>query len=91
MEIEDVFFFEDGRTILAGTIEGHPNFVRRMTCVLTIDGKATQELTLDGEELPERRQPNAGSLERAVGTADKVDLTPEIVYSHRCQLREGSG
>jgi hypothetical protein len=51
MKIDEVFRFEDGRTIFVGVVETPSTRVDPRTCELLVDGRIIQVLKVEGERL----------------------------------------
>jgi hypothetical protein len=87
MKILDIFHFQSGQTVFAGSVTGKENVIKNSKVELIIDGKVHQTIQLEGEFLMDVRHPSG---HRAISTIDRVDLTSEFVKKHECRLVEAS-
>jgi hypothetical protein len=87
MKILDIFHFQSGQTVFAGSVTGTENLIKNSKVGIIVDGRVHQIIELEGEFLMDVRHPSG---HRAISTIDKVDLTSEFVRKHECRLVEAS-
>jgi hypothetical protein len=85
MKILDIFHFQSGQTVFAGSVTGTKNLIKNSKVELRIDGQVHQTIELEGEFLMDVRHPSG---HRAISTIDRVDLTSECIKKHECRLIE---
>lgn len=83
MKVMNVFRLSNGRTVLAGLIDGHPELIRSCTCELQLDGGVHQRFECEGEQIVKKHSEN--DL-RAVATVADVSLTSEDAKSGNWML-----
>ncbi len=85
IKIFDIFHFQTGETVFAGSITGQKKLFKDNKMQLLIDNKEHQTVNIAGEMLMDRRH----SLDlRAVSTYDSIELTSDFVKNHECRLVE---
>lgn len=90
MSIQDIFFFRDGRTVLAGAIEGGENvIVLPGSATILINGEKLANIHIEPEMIASRALPMEKLALRAVSTTDPTGLTKEMIQTKNCTL-EGS-
>ena len=72
MTIKEVFNFSDGRTILAGLVEGDVASIRPGRYGLYKGKKLVREVEVEGEMMP--RTTRGAREERAVSVAERIGL-----------------
>ena len=85
MKIFDIFHFQSGETIFAGSIVGNQSLLQNIKAQLLIDDKEYQTIKIDGELLMDVKHPDN---HRAISTTDFIDLTSDFVKEHDCKLIE---
>ncbi len=85
MKIFDIFHFQSGETIFAGSIVGNQCLLQNIKAQLLIDDKEYQTIKIDGELLMDVKHPYN---HRAISTTDFIYLTSYFVKKHDCQLIE---
>jgi hypothetical protein len=85
MKIFDIFHFQTGQTIFAGSIMGKKELLKNSKVQLLIDNQKHQTIEIEGELLIDRKHP---LNHRAISTKDFIDLTSEFVKKHECKLVE---
>ncbi|MGL5872927.1 MAG: hypothetical protein ACRC2R_11275 [Xenococcaceae cyanobacterium] len=83
MKIFDVFHLQSGQTVFAGYVTGTKNLIENSKAKLSIDGKISQIVEIEGEFIMNVRHPYG---HRAISTIELVDLTSEFVKKHECIL-----
>lgn len=72
MTVKQVFNFADGRTVLAGLVEGDAPVIRPGRYGLYQGKKLVREVEVEGEMMP--RTARGAHEERAVSIAERMDL-----------------
>ncbi len=87
MQIEDIFFFRDGRTVFAGPIdEGGKAILDPGPATILVDDQELATIHLEGEVIPSRSIVQQPPEVRAVSTRDATGLTKEAVATKKCRL-----
>jgi len=84
MVVNDVFAFEDGRTVFAGEVTSGPNYIRSCDCELLIAGEPVGRFTIEDEMIPSRK---AQKHLRSVSTVERVDVALVQRSKGQCKLR----
>jgi len=84
MMVNDVFAFEDGRTVFAGEVTSGPNYIRSCDCELLIAGAPVARFTIEDEMIPSHK---AQKNLRSVSTVEKVDVALVQRSKGHCKLR----
>ena len=84
MQVEDIFHFRDGRTVLVGRVEDGPAFIRRGRFGLWLDGELRGSIDVEGEMLDDGPKPG---LLRSVSTTDGVRLDREEIAGRQLLLK----
>jgi hypothetical protein len=85
--IKDIFYFRDGRTVLAGPIEGGENtIIKPGPGVILVNGEKLATVLIEPEMIASRALPLERLEVRAVSTRDPTGLTKEIITSKECKL-----
>ncbi len=85
MKIFDIFHFQSGETIFAGSIKGKEGLLKNSKAQLLIDNTEYQTIQIKGELLMDVKHPQN---HRAISTTDLIDLTSDFVKKHDCKLIE---
>jgi hypothetical protein len=85
MNLVDIFHFQDGRTVFAGSIKGHEEIIWNCQVELIIDEKVQKIITIQGEMIPNKRHPTGY---RAISTSESIDFTSEFIKIYLKNLWE---
>lgn len=83
MLIEEIFNFQDGRTVFIGSIAGDEKFIKECDCEILIDGQFFSKIHIEGEMLP----CNSKSKLRSISTVNKIDVSKLPYKSKSVKLR----
>jgi hypothetical protein len=88
MTLEDVFRFQDGRTVLTGSIKGTGRRIPQCTVEIWVDGeKRSVPFRIEGEMLATGRGRSGMNASRAVSTGELRCLDRENLSRGRWELR----
>lgn len=87
MQINEMFHFNNGRTVLVGLVETGPTYIPAQPCEILMDGIRRQLIRIEGEMLPS----NAGQEERSVSTTDKLVIDRSDLKRHAILLQAATG
>jgi hypothetical protein len=85
MKIFDIFHFQTGQTVFAGSIIKEKELLKNSKMQLLIDNQKYQTIEIEGEFLMDVKHP---LNHRAISTKDFIDLTSDFVKKHECKLVE---
>lgn len=83
MLVEDVFNFDDGRTVFVGFISGQSMLIRKCDCDLVADGALLRQVHIEGEMIACRKM----SRLRSLSTTETIDKTKIPYKSAKVLLR----
>lgn len=83
MQIIEVFHFQSGETVFAGSVTGRNELIKQCKAELIIDGTVDKTIEIRGEFLGVRHPEG----HRALSTFEPIELTSEFVKKHDCTLR----
>lgn len=87
LRIKDIFFFRDGRTVLAGPIEGgEKTIIEAGPAAILVNGEKTASVVIEPEMIASRALPMERLEMRAVATRDATGLSREMVETKECKL-----
>lgn len=84
LSVDEVFEFEDSRTVLVGTVENGPEVIPPGLCELVIDDRVVAEVEIEGEMMPSRRMVESVG-KRAISIRGHLGIPREDV--RRARLR----
>src|SRR4051812_36826218 len=87
MYVVDVFYFQDGRTVLMGTVAGHEKFIGPCRCEMLIGDKRVAVIELEVEMLTDPPHKEY----RSVSTRDVLALDKEMVAKRWVHLARTVG
>ncbi len=70
MDVEDTFFFADGRTVFTGPIKTNAKLVGTCECEIVKDGELKLNVAIEGEMMPSSHS----SRIRALSTKQSINL-----------------
>src|SRR4051812_306333 len=80
MFVQDVFFLQDGRAVLTGSVEGGERvIIKPGPCDVFVDGRRISTVRIEPEMIPARADPLERHCTRAVSTFDPTGLSKELV------------
>lgn len=87
MKIQEVFFLQDGRTVLVGPVEGGEHVILQAgPGRILIEGQRAATVRLEPEMVPNRASTQSRVEVRAISTNDVTGLTRAIVSEKECVL-----
>lgn len=87
MHIKDIFHFRDGRTVLAGPVEGEIRLLQPGRCEVWVNGTRLASIQIEGEMIACGAHPHEAGCERSVSTLETTHLTRELVAGGQCVLK----